>query len=211
MFKNILAFFLATILILGCGGGGGGGSTVPRRPAILPELPLQTPAHAPQAPIVDFDGSLHIGPDVAPAKERIVETGARNGVSVSSGRVRDGAGARDVIDYLHPRTTGGSAVGLRTFQSRRSSASPWGRAGDSRITRFTPFKSSTRRCRTIKGFHSALFRHRILRQSSTCRKGASSSSLSRRRSGLMKRRTHILGLRVKGILSARIHEREGER
>ncbi len=117
MFRNMLAFFLATILILGCGGGGGGGSRMPRRPAILPELPLQTPAHAPQAPIVDFDGSLHIGPDVAPPRDRLVETGARNGVSVSSGRVREGAGARDVIDYLHPRTTEGNAVGLRTFQT----------------------------------------------------------------------------------------------
>jgi len=116
MFKNSLAFFLATILIWGCGGGGGGGSTMPRRPAILPELPLQTPVHAPQAPVVDFDGSLHIGPDVAPPRDRLVETGARNGVSVSSGRVRDGAGTRAVIDYLHPRTTEGSAVGLRTFQ-----------------------------------------------------------------------------------------------
>ena len=66
MFKNILAFFLATILALGCGGGGGGGSTMPRRPAILPEIPLQTLAHAPQAPIIDFDGSLRVGAGVAP-------------------------------------------------------------------------------------------------------------------------------------------------
>ncbi len=114
MSKNVLAFFLATILVSGCGGGGG--SSVPRRPAILPQIPLQTPAHAPQAPITDLDGSLRIGADVAAPKARLVETGARNEVSVSSGRVRDGAGTRDVIEYLHPRTTEGNAVGLRTFE-----------------------------------------------------------------------------------------------
>ncbi len=115
MFKNILAFFLATILALGCGGGGGG-STTPRRPAILPEIPLQTPAHSPQAPIIDLDGSLHIGANVVSPKNLLRGTGVRNEVSISSGRVRDGAGASDVINYLRPRTTEGSAVGLRTFE-----------------------------------------------------------------------------------------------
>ena len=101
MFKNILAFFLATILALGCGGGGGGGSTMPRRPAILPEIPLQTLAHAPQAPIVDFDGSLHIGPDVAPARNQLRETDARGEVSVSSGYVRDGVGLDNLREFLN--------------------------------------------------------------------------------------------------------------
>ena len=100
MFKNILAFFLATILVLGCGGGGGG-STTPRRPAILPEIPLQTPAHAPQAPSVDFDGSLHIGPDVAPARNQLRETDARGEVSVSSGYVRDGVGLDNLREFLN--------------------------------------------------------------------------------------------------------------
>ena len=100
MFKNILAFFLATILALGCGGGGGG-STTPRRPAILPEIPLQTPAHSPQAPIIDLDGSLHIGTDVAPARNQLRETDARGEVSVSSGYVRDGVGLDNLREFLN--------------------------------------------------------------------------------------------------------------
>ena len=120
MFKNILAFSLATILVLGCGGGGGGGSTMPRRPAILPELPLQTPAHAPQAAIVDFDGSLHIGTDVAPARNQLRETDARGEVSVSSGYVREGVGRDTLVEFLKTFVEVGPGkpyAGLPTFQN----------------------------------------------------------------------------------------------
>lgn len=120
MFKNILAFFLATILALGCGGGGGGGSTMPRRPAILPEIPLQTLAHAPQAPIVDFDGSLHVGAGVAPEINQLSKTGARGDMSISSGSVRDGAGRDALVEFLKPFVEVGpskSIAGLPTYSS----------------------------------------------------------------------------------------------
>ena len=120
MFKNILAFSLATILVLGCGGGGGGGSTMPRRPAILPEIPLQTLAHAPQAPIIDFDGSLHVGAKVAPEINQLSITGARGEVSISSGYVRDGVGRDALVEFLKPFVEVGpskSIAGLPTYSS----------------------------------------------------------------------------------------------
>ena len=120
MFKNILAFFLATILALGCGGGGGGGSTMPRRPAILPQIPLQTPVHAPQAPIVNLDGSLHVGAKVAPEINQLSITGARGEVSISSGSVRDGAGRDALVEFLKPFVEVGpskSIAGLPTYSS----------------------------------------------------------------------------------------------
>ena len=91
MFKNILAFSLATILVLGCGGGGGGGPTIERNAFVVGELPLQTPVHGRNAPIIDFDGSLRVGAGVAPELSQLETTGARGEVSVSSGHVRDGA------------------------------------------------------------------------------------------------------------------------
>ena len=88
MFKQVL-FSVFVILLIGCGGGG---STVPGpvRPAVLPGIPLQKPAQAARAPITDFDGSPHVGARVSSPKDRPAGAGAHNGVSVSSGLLRDG-------------------------------------------------------------------------------------------------------------------------
>ena len=99
MFKNILAFFLATILVLGCGGGGGV-PPIERNAFVVGDLPLQTPVHGRNAPIIDFDGSLHVGAKVAPEISQLGVTGARGEVSISSGSVRDGAGRAAVVEFM---------------------------------------------------------------------------------------------------------------
>ncbi len=119
MFKNILAFFLATILVLGCGGGGGG-PTIERNAFVVGELPLQTPVHGRNAPIIDFDGSLRVGAGVAPEISQLETTGARGEVSVSSGHVRDGAGRDALVEFLKPFVETGpskSIAGLPTYSS----------------------------------------------------------------------------------------------
>ncbi len=65
-----------------------------------PELPLQTPLLAPQAPVVDLDGRLHVGADVAAPSEGLPQVAAHGGATVSHGTVRDGVGAAEVIAYL---------------------------------------------------------------------------------------------------------------
>ena len=120
MFKNILAFSLATILVLGCGGGGGGGPTIERNAFVVGELPLQTPVHGRNAPIIDFDGSLRVGAGVAPELSQLETTGARGEVSVSSGHVRDGAGRDALVEFLKPFVETGpskSIAGLPTYSS----------------------------------------------------------------------------------------------
>ena len=99
MFKNILAFSLATILVLGCGGGGGG-QTIERNAFVVGELPLQTPVHGRNAPIIDFDGSLRVGAGVAPELGQLEKTGEHGEVSISSGYVRDGAGRAAVVEFM---------------------------------------------------------------------------------------------------------------
>ncbi len=114
MFKNIAAFFLATILALGCGGGGG--SSTPRRPAILPEIPLQTTSHAPQAPIVDFSGTLHVGSGVKPEINQLEKAGVRGEISISSGHVQDGVGLNTLLMFgIEVAIDGGQLWGLPTF------------------------------------------------------------------------------------------------
>ena len=99
MLKHILAFFLATILVLGCGGGGGV-PPIERNAFVVGDLPLQTPVHGRNAPIIDFDGSLHVGAGVAPEISQLGVTGARGEVSISSGSVRDGAGRAAVVEFM---------------------------------------------------------------------------------------------------------------
>ena len=99
--KNILAFFLATILVLGCGGGGGGGvPPIERNAFVVGDLPLQTPVHGRNAPIIDFDGSLRVGAGVAPELSQLEKTGEHGEVSISSGSVRDGAGRAAVVEFM---------------------------------------------------------------------------------------------------------------
>ncbi len=112
------ASFLIIALLYGCGGGDGGGSAMtppPAPPAVMPQVELRPSVQAAQAPQFGFDGSLHIGTGVAPPAGELQKTGERNGVEISKGSVRDGAGAADVIAYLRPATIHSDIVGLTTF------------------------------------------------------------------------------------------------
>ena len=62
MNRVIVVAFGGLLVVSACGGGGSGGTA---RPPVLPPLPPQGIQHARQAPIVDLDGTLHIGSDVA--------------------------------------------------------------------------------------------------------------------------------------------------
>lgn len=70
------------------------------RPRVLPPLPAQGVQHARQAPIVDLDGTLHVGADVAPPAGALHQGGQYRGVSTSHGHVRNGIGASELIAYL---------------------------------------------------------------------------------------------------------------
>ena len=88
-------------------------------PEEFPELPLQQPVHGAQAPIVDLDGILHIGANVAPPAGELTAGGTYNGVGVSSGRVQDGVGADRVIDFLEPHVGGGESAAGHGFTLTR--------------------------------------------------------------------------------------------
>ena len=77
-------------------------------PEELPELRAWRPVHAAQAPIVDRQGILHVGADVAPSAGQLTAGQTRNGVATSSGRVKDGTEAGRVIEFLEVH------VGART-------------------------------------------------------------------------------------------------
>ena len=89
--KRICAILMA-FLLSGCGGGGGG-SSIPRQPALMP-------AQALNAPVIYGRDGVQIGGDVRPSLSRMSPAGAHEGVSVSSGRVRDGESAERVAEYL---------------------------------------------------------------------------------------------------------------
>ena len=123
------ASFLIITLLYGCGGGDGGGSAMtppPAPPAVMPTPPpappemmpkaaLEPSVQAAQTPLFDFRDNLHIGTGVAPPLEELDMAGARNGVEISQGSVRDGAAAADVIAYLRPATIHSEVTGLSTF------------------------------------------------------------------------------------------------
>ena len=123
------ASFLIIALLYGCGGGDGGGSAMtppPAPPAVMPTPPpappemmpkaaLEPSVQAAQAPLFDFGDNLHIGTGVAPPAGELQKTGERNGVEISKGSVRDGAGATDVIAYLRPSASHSEVTGLATF------------------------------------------------------------------------------------------------
>ena len=87
-----------TATLIGCSGQ--------RTPpvATIPELPLQTAVAAPQAPVVDLDGRLHVGADVVPLAEALRVVTVHADASVSHGTIRDGVGAAEVIAYLRADT-----------------------------------------------------------------------------------------------------------
>ena len=69
-------------------------------PEEYPDLPVQQPVHAMQAPIIDLDGTLHVGADVAPPAAQLAAGGDYNGIAVSFDRVQDGVGENRVFEYL---------------------------------------------------------------------------------------------------------------
>lgn len=64
------------------------------------ELPLQTAALAHQAPVINLNGRLHVGADVAGPAEDLSNVAGHGDASVSHGTIRDGVGAAEVIAYL---------------------------------------------------------------------------------------------------------------
>ena len=83
-----------TATLMACGGDG----PLPVRET--PQLPLQSAVLAPQAPVVDLDGRLHVGADVASLAEELPTVAVHGNASVSQGTIRDGVGAAEVIAYL---------------------------------------------------------------------------------------------------------------
>ena len=83
-----------TATLIACGGG----RSLPV-PA-TPELPLQTAVLAPQAPVVDLDGRLHVGADVAAPAEDLPAVAVHGDAIVSHGTIHDGVGAAEVVAYL---------------------------------------------------------------------------------------------------------------
>ena len=109
---------------------GGMPAVVLSRPENFPALPPQHAVDAAQAPIVDLEGTLHVGSDVAPPANQLTAMGTYDGVAVSSGRVQDGEGVDRVLEFLETHVGGGPSMageaftfergitGLSTFQDR---------------------------------------------------------------------------------------------
>ena len=100
----IILSVAVAIALSACIGGGGSrmvvsGTRLP--PDEFPALPLQQPVHAAQSPIVELQGSLHVGADVAPSAGQVAPAATHNGIAVSFGQVRDGVGGDEVSAYLN--------------------------------------------------------------------------------------------------------------
>ena len=93
---------------------GGTPMVILSRPEALPELLVQRPLRAAQAPIVDPivepDGKLHVGADAAPPGDDLTSIETRGGVTISSGRVQDGARADRVLEFLAAHVGAGASV-----------------------------------------------------------------------------------------------------
>ena len=118
---KVLAAFLSFVLALyGCGGGGGGGSSRPpdvfHNAAHVVAGPNQTVEDARQAPVIDFDGMLHIGAGVELDISELTPAGAHGDVSISSGHVRDGAGRDATVAFFSQFF--GDPKGLRSFREQ---------------------------------------------------------------------------------------------
>ena len=71
----------------------------------------------PDAPVVELDGAVHVGADVAPPAAQLTAVGTRHGATVSTGQVRDGVGGDRVVAYLREHA-GRRSTGLETFSVR---------------------------------------------------------------------------------------------
>ena len=82
----------------------------------IPDLPLQTPLQAGQAPVVALGDRVHVGADVAPPAGALREAALHGGATVSHGPVQDGVGATELIAYLEadsrPPQSGGEEDGM---------------------------------------------------------------------------------------------------
>ena len=101
------AFLAVGFLLYGCGGGGGGGGggsgrgpDVYHNTAHVVAGPNQTIEDARQAPVIDFDGTLHIGAGVEPDRNQLGTTGEHGDAAISSGHVRDGAGRDATVAFI---------------------------------------------------------------------------------------------------------------
>ena len=129
---SILLIVVTFLASSGCGGGEDEAAAPPMPdrlppPALdLPEVmeeapppPVSPPAAAlDPLPIVNIRGRLHVGADVAADADRLSMVGTPDGVTVSYGRLRDGAGASEVTAYLTQHVSTGefrSEPGLITF------------------------------------------------------------------------------------------------
>ena len=65
-----------------------------------PDLPLQTPLQAGQAPVVALGDRVHVGADVAPPADALTEAALHGDAKVTHGSVQDGVGATELIAYL---------------------------------------------------------------------------------------------------------------
>ena len=100
----IILSVAVAIALSACIGGGGSRMVVSGTrlsPDEFPALPLQQPVHAAQSPIVELQGSLHVGADVAPSAGQVAPAATHNGIAVSFGQVRDGVGGDEVSAYLN--------------------------------------------------------------------------------------------------------------
>ena len=94
--KLLLKLFAVglTAALAACGEGG-------IRPVVEPpHLPPQSPIHVRQAPIIDLDGSLHIGADVAPPARALPNIAVHGDAGISRGTIGDGVGAAEMLAYL---------------------------------------------------------------------------------------------------------------
>ena len=66
----------------------------------IPDLPLQTPLQAHQAPIVPLQTTIHVGADVAAPADSLQQAGLHGETRVFHGSVQDGIGADELIAYL---------------------------------------------------------------------------------------------------------------
>ena len=94
--KLARAFFAVGLAAVLAACAGGPGPPIAKRP----DLPLQTARHAHQSPIVNLDGRLHVGADVAPPAGALPVLARHGDTSVSYGSVRDGVGAAELLAYL---------------------------------------------------------------------------------------------------------------
>ena len=115
----LIAAVLLALPLSGCGGSASApDSALPKIDS--PEDSLALNLYGTPAPVVDLGDILHVGADVAPPARGLVAAGMHDEVAVSSGRVRDGVGAADVLAYLNQIMNPGEykvAAGLETFSA----------------------------------------------------------------------------------------------